>query len=844
MSQLAIRDHATSPSPDLLRTRLKRFQHLLADTPDVFLRLVDGGSTIVIRAVANIDRRPPTLLQAYTVLVLKMSSPLPIRDAIDHLDLIPMQTRSGQSIQDASAILHFSSHQGDSMDVELSPALFFDGLEAGVASRTDKLVGGHTSRVSSLWTTQESQVLTVDDGGESVFWDVRQSHADKHYALTPVKRTRRQTRAGENEQLLYANGQASVFCSGKADDRRVYYSDDISPIPLHVDHGRKILAVVQIQRDPHNNDTTVAAVTSTGHHLEWHLSADMLRQSAHTTPEVQPSLDIPIRASSVHEHHDELLQALIWPGEGLKYITIDRKGRIAMWQKTDDADNNITKQKEYDSGNAFSSGGGRLICACSSQGTVAVVSDNRSRLNIYSLPSSSFEAALQYSEASPEGGNPIVGVDWLTVPGDVPSELLAVTHERSVRILVRTRANPQSPGPLWAAIASFNFAEATQSPLIGVKWTSSGGLLVIESGNVHLLGPFTHVVPESQSPSTRLLDVAAEYQNPLPPHHPIVLQAAVTSGRLQTVHRVVRDLAKALDEAAIEERAIVLASSMPVLTVQELSSGDGTRRHAVKGLRVNGSAHDGLFDESRDDNDLRAGDTPELNRETVSRIIARLEEIKLEHLGHQGVRQLTALLKALVDTLSQSRSLDVLGYDYLVALKQMYAADAIPNQSTRATLDHRYTISALHSTTQDELMAAVQSSSPLKNSRIPWSLARLTNLFLWVPQSHLSSLAEQVARDQFQAGEVERDPVSCSLFYYALGNKRLVLNLWRQAAWHPEQRKMITFLEKDFSEERWRVAACKNAFALLSQRRFGECWVDAFDKDDDGIVADMISAHN
>lgn len=141
-------------------------------------------------------------------------------------------------------------------------------------------------------------------------------------------------------------------------------------------------------------------------------------------------------------------------------------------------------------------------------------------------------------------------------------------------------------------------------------------------------------------------------------------------------------------------------------------------------------------------------------------------------------------------------------------------------------------------------MAAVQSSSPLKNSRIPWSLARLTNLFLWVPQSHLSSLAEQVARDQFQAGEVERDPVSCSLFYYALGNKRLVLNLWRQAAWHPEQRKMITFLEKDFSEERWRVAACKNAFALLSQRRFGECWVDAFDKDDDGIVADMISAHN
>lgn len=96
---------------------------------------------------------------------------------------------------------------------------------------------------------------------------------------------------------------------------------------------------------------------------------------------------------------------------------------------------------------------------------------------------------------------------------------------------------------------------------------------------------------------------------------------------------------------------------------------------------------------------------------------------------------------------------------------------------------------------------------------------------------------EVIARNEYMANDA-RDPVACSLFYFALGKSKLVHGLWRQAAWHKEQQVMLKFLGNDFRQARWRTAAMKNAFALLSKRRFGAssqlnsflarfyCWLD------------------
>lgn len=67
----------------------------------------------------------------------------------------------------------------------------------------------------------------------------------------------------------------------------------------------------------------------------------------------------------------------------------------------------------------------------------------------------------------------------------------------------------------------------------------------------------------------------------------------------------------------------------------------------------------------------------------------------------------------------------------------------------------------------------------------------------------------------------KRDPTACSLLFFALGKKTIVHGLWRQAYQHKEQQMMLKFLANDFELERWKTAAMKNAYALLSKQRYG-----------------------
>ena len=77
-----------------------------------------------------------------------------------------------------------------------------------------------------------------------------------------------------------------------------------------------------------------------------------------------------------------------------------------------------------------------------------------------------------------------------------------------------------------------------------------------------------------------------------------------------------------------------------------------------------------------------------------------------------------------------------------------------------------------------------------------------------------------MARSLF-AQQEDKDPVAVSLFYIALGKKKLLHGLWKLATFHPEQPAMLNFLQNDFSEPRWATAALKNAFSLLGKQRYG-----------------------
>lgn len=80
---------------------------------------------------------------------------------------------------------------------------------------------------------------------------------------------------------------------------------------------------------------------------------------------------------------------------------------------------------------------------------------------------------------------------------------------------------------------------------------------------------------------------------------------------------------------------------------------------------------------------------------------------------------------------------------------------------------------------------------------------------------------EIVARNEYMKGDF-KNPVNCSLFYLALKKKAVLQGLWRMASWNKEQRATQKLLANNFADPKWQETALKNAYALLSKRRFGE----------------------
>ncbi|XP_015280973.1 PREDICTED: dmX-like protein 2 isoform X3 [Gekko japonicus] len=118
---------------------------------------------------------------------------------------------------------------------------------------------------------------------------------------------------------------------------------------------------------------------------------------------------------------------------------------------------------------------------------------------------------------------------------------------------------------------------------------------------------------------------------------------------------------------------------------------------------------------------------------------------------------------------------------------------------------------AFHSEAEEELInmiPAIQRGDP------QWSELRAMGIGWWVRNINtLRRCMEKVAKAAFQRNN---DALDAALFYLAMKKKAVVWGLFRSQ--HDE--KMTQFFSHNFSEDRWRKAALKNAFALLGKQRF------------------------
>ncbi|XP_009071330.1 PREDICTED: dmX-like protein 1 [Acanthisitta chloris] len=209
-------------------------------------------------------------------------------------------------------------------------------------------------------------------------------------------------------------------------------------------------------------------------------------------------------------------------------------------------------------------------------------------------------------------------------------------------------------------------------------------------------------------------------------------------------------------------------------------------------------------------------------------------QVLSRHLLNSSLPGLTRMeqmsLMALADTIattstdigeSRDRSqggetLDECGLKFLLAVRlHTFLTTTLPPVHRAQLLHQGLSTShfawAFHSVAEEELLSmlpAVQKGDPT------WSELRAMGIGWWVRNiQSLRKCIEKVAKAAFQRNN---DPLDAAIFYLAMKKKAVIWGLYRSQ----KDTKMTKFFGNNFTEDRWRKAALKNAFSLLGKQRF------------------------
>ncbi|TRY93847.1 hypothetical protein DNTS_023768, partial [Danionella cerebrum] len=210
-------------------------------------------------------------------------------------------------------------------------------------------------------------------------------------------------------------------------------------------------------------------------------------------------------------------------------------------------------------------------------------------------------------------------------------------------------------------------------------------------------------------------------------------------------------------------------------------------------------------------------------------------QVLSSHLMHSSLPGLTRLeqmfLVALADTVATTSAevagptdkqytggdaLDECGLRYLLAMRLHTCLLTSLPPLYRIQLLHQGVSTchfawAFHSEAEEEMLnmiPAMQRGDP------QWSELRAVGVGWWIRNINtLRRMLEKVAKAAFQRNN---DPLDAALFYLAMKKKAVLWGLFRSQ--HDE--KMTQFFSHNFTEDRWRKAALKNAFSLLGKQRF------------------------
>ncbi|KAE8617759.1 hypothetical protein XENTR_v10009192 [Xenopus tropicalis] len=196
--------------------------------------------------------------------------------------------------------------------------------------------------------------------------------------------------------------------------------------------------------------------------------------------------------------------------------------------------------------------------------------------------------------------------------------------------------------------------------------------------------------------------------------------------------------------------------------------------------------------------------------------LTRLEQMFLVALADTVATTSTEVVGSRNNNYTGGDNLDECGIRYLLAMRLHTCLLTSLPPLYRIQLLHQgistcHFAWAFHSEAEEELInmiPAIQRGDP------QWSELRAMGIGWWVRNINtLRRCIEKVAKAAFQRNN---DPLDAAVFYLAMKKKAVLWGLFRSQ--HDE--KMTQFFSHNFTEDRWRKAALKNAFSLLGKQRF------------------------
>ncbi|KAI0082261.1 hypothetical protein K474DRAFT_1742410 [Panus rudis PR-1116 ss-1] len=789
--------------------RAKRVQEITEEGWDLFIRVLSDCS-LVVQAVANIDRRPPTLLKAFTLL---QSPPQALESYPLHLYVLPNPAQPGTlTLVTSPPITSYT----------LDPLLFLD-------VRSDGLM--HTASCDELPLNDEPEVgveermivrfeRTPDGEGVGV---IRMDGAGETWAVSPDGRnltSRRKCKldAGFSVDLLVVlqQGKSEYFVTYSAgNDTLMFHADP--PVQLTVS---KLISLFSIPNSTPSSlpscHVSLVGVTADQEIVVFDLTlpttvlpGTLSISSTSALPLPSPPLRImPVDPMAWSNHYLNRYQEV----EHDALLSISGEGELAFWIPL-----GSNEGPSWKCTGAVRTGRVRLTkarCSSAKKSALVVATDNGEELTIWDSKESEFASGLEYRQilSYPDS---IHDLDWTATPDG--QSILAVGFTRRVEVYSQQRMTYFDDVPAWGLCWKLDLEKMLPHPISDAIWLNRGSLLVGAGHFMTLFGQ-TNSGMQPDAPES-LFEYVARHNGPLSDYHPQLILQCLLWEKVEVVKSIIVNLARNI------ERTRNVHDWQPIPVEDFLQQDELVKASPSRLIPVRISMDVAAYIAHRPEE-------TEFSPILVKQLIERLEQEPIPHLTPNEHQSLLVLIQTALEIEEHRRALDSNGLRYLITMRvfhnlnrRLSQPNSPPsngsqshNMQKRERLRYRDMIWAFHSESQELLLSA--SVATCEGGKMSWADAKALGVFIWL-RSHETMKAhmELIARSQFLAGD-NRDPTQCSLFYFALGKVKLVHGLWRQASWHKEYNVMLKFLNNDFTQPRWRTAASKNAFALLSKRRF------------------------